>query len=242
MCHEFLHGQEAPRRSGVVARGPAIADWPCPICKQRAWAPQPLPHGRSNDERRRVTGAQPPVLQGERVTLRRPVPQDVEARSRLGVDPEIHRMYGGSRDELRPMTLEGARRWVQRISDHDHAWVIEAQTLIGEVRLDRVDLRDRRAALAIGIEDRGKLGRGLGTDAIRLVLDFAFNEIALHRLSVRVIAYNIRAIRAYEKCGFTVEGREREAAQVDGAWYDDLMMGLLDREYARLTPLDSELS
>jgi hypothetical protein len=57
-----------------------------------------------------MSSAQLPVLQGERVTLRRPVPQDVEARLRLGVDPEIHPMYGGSRDGLRPMTLETARK------------------------------------------------------------------------------------------------------------------------------------
>jgi RimJ/RimL family protein N-acetyltransferase len=126
-----------------------------------------------------------------------------------------------------------ARRWVQRISDHKHAWVIEAQTLIGEVRLDRLDARDCRAALAIGIEHPQRLGRGLGTETIRLILNYAFGKLALHRLSVRVIAYNARAIRAYEKCGFIVEGREREAALVDGAWHDDLMMGLLDWEYAQ---------
>ncbi|MEN3385183.1 MAG: hypothetical protein V7608_5227 [Hyphomicrobiales bacterium] len=174
-----------------------------------------------------------PVLQGERVTLRPPRLEDIDARLKLGIDPEIHHMYGGSRDDLRPMTPDAARRWVQRISDHKHAWVIEAQTLIGEVRLDRLDARDCRAALAIGIEDPQRLGRGLGTETIRLILNYAFGKLTLHRLSVRVIAYNARAIRAYEKCGFIVEGREREAALVDGAWHDDLMMGLLDWEYAQ---------
>jgi RimJ/RimL family protein N-acetyltransferase len=55
--------------------------------------------------------------------------------------------------------------------------------------------------------------------------------LKLHRISVRVVAYNARALGAYRKCGFTTEGREREAAFVDGAWHDDVMMGILDREY-----------
>jgi RimJ/RimL family protein N-acetyltransferase len=46
-----------------------------------------------------------------------------------------------------------------------------------------------------------------------------------------VLAYNERAIRAYQKCGFVVEGRERETAFVDGKWHDDLMMGLLSTEF-----------
>jgi len=46
------------------------------------------------------------------------------------------------------------------------------------------------------------------------------------------VDYNVRAIRAYEKCGFAVEGREREAALVDGSCHDDVIMGILDREFA----------
>jgi RimJ/RimL family protein N-acetyltransferase len=168
------------------------------------------------------------------VTLRRPRPEDFEARVRLGTDAGIFRMYGGSLNDLRPMTEEAARRWVQRLLDLDYAWVIEVGTLIGQIRLDGVDLTDRRASLAIGIEDSARLGIGLGTEAIALVSEHSFNVLKLHRLSVRVLDYNARAIRAYEKCGFVVEGREREAAFVDGIWHDDVMMGLLDREYAGL--------
>jgi RimJ/RimL family protein N-acetyltransferase len=93
--------------------------------------------------------------------------------------------------------------------EHDYAWIIEVGSLIGHVRLARVDLRDRRASLAIGIEDFTCLGKGIGTEAIRLVQQYAFGELGLRRLSVRVVEYNHRAIRSYEKCGFVFEGRER---------------------------------
>jgi RimJ/RimL family protein N-acetyltransferase len=57
----------------------------------------------------------------------------------------------------------------------------------------------------------------------------------LARISARVLEYNTRAIRAYEKCGFVVEGRQRESAHVDGKWHDDVMMGLLDSEFESVT-------
>jgi RimJ/RimL family protein N-acetyltransferase len=68
---------------------------------------------------------------------------------------------------------------------------------------------------------------------MRLLLGHAFDGLGLHRLSVRVLSHNARAIRAYEKCGFVFEGRERESALIDGAWHDDVIMGLIDREFVR---------
>jgi RimJ/RimL family protein N-acetyltransferase len=179
-----------------------------------------------------MSNASLPALIGKRVTLRRPCEEDFAARLKLGRDAEISRMYGGNRSDLRPMTEEAARHWVGRLLDHDHAWIIEAGTLIGHVRLDRVDLKDKRASLAIGIDDSTQLGKGLGSEAIALVLGYAFNVLKLHRVSLRAVDYNSRAIGAYQKCGFVVEGREREAAFVDGIWHDDVMMAILDREYA----------
>jgi RimJ/RimL family protein N-acetyltransferase len=186
-----------------------------------------------------MSNASLPALTGKRVALRRPREEDFEARLRLGNDAEIFRMYGGNRSDLRPMNEEAAKRWVGRLLDHDYAWVIEAGTLIGHVRLDCVDLRDRRASLAIGIDDRTQLGKGLGSEAIALVLEYAFNVLNLHRVSVLVVDYNFRAIRAYQKCGFVIERRERESAFVDSIWHDDVMMAILDYEYAEFSAAKS---
>jgi RimJ/RimL family protein N-acetyltransferase len=90
-----------------------------------------------------------------------------------------------------------------------------------------------RASLAVGIDDKGRLGAGLGCEAIRLVLLYAFEVLNLHRVSVRAVAYNARALRAYQKCGFVEEGREREAALVDGKWHDPVIMGILSPEFVR---------
>jgi RimJ/RimL family protein N-acetyltransferase len=173
-----------------------------------------------------------PTLVGRNVRLRAPRETDVEARFRLGHDPFIAEMFGASRDELSDMTMADATRSIEDLAQHPYAWVIEARgSFLGEIRLDRFDLRDRRASLAIGIFDPMALGQGLGTEAITLLLHHAFNEMRLHRIAVRVLAFNVRAIRAYKKCGFAIEGREREAAFVNGIWLDDVMMGLIDREF-----------
>ena len=176
-----------------------------------------------------------PVLKGRGITLRGAQSNDVEPRLRLGNDPDILEMFGVSWDAVRPPTSESAARWVQNLMDHPRAWVIETDHLIGEVRLDRIDMQDRRASLAIGILAPDCLGKGLGTEATMLVLDHAFHDLKLHRISIRVLAYNTRAIRSYQKCGFLIEGREREAAFVNGQWHDDVIMGLLEHEFtARL--------
>ncbi len=110
-------------------------------------------------------------------------------------------------------------------------WVIEYEgRCIGTARLTLTE-SDRRARFAIGIFDFSKLGIGLGTEATRLVLGHAFNTLGLHRVDLRVLDYNKRAIACYEKCGFVREGVEREGARVEGKWETDVMMSILDREY-----------
>lgn len=172
------------------------------------------------------------TLEGKNLRLRRASADDVETRLSLGNHVEIIEMFGVSRSLVRPLTRDDAAQWVQRLIDHSYAWVIECHgRLIGEIRLDNIDLHDRRASMAIGIFDHALLGKGLGSEAILLLLRYAFIDLQLHRIGIRVLSYNQRAIRAYEKCGFVVEGREREAAFVNDAWHDDVMMGLLEHEF-----------
>jgi RimJ/RimL family protein N-acetyltransferase len=174
----------------------------------------------------------PPLLEGERIRLRPVADGDVEGRLALGNPAEIIRMFGGGTHTLRPLSREAARAWSNRIRMHPSAWIIEESgRLIGEARLDNIDRRDGRCTMAIGIYDPARLGQGLGSEAIRLLLRRAFDTLGLHRVAVRVLAYNSRAIRAYEKCGFVREGIEREAALVDGERHDDVLMGILAREF-----------
>jgi RimJ/RimL family protein N-acetyltransferase len=172
------------------------------------------------------------VLKAEDIVLRPVTEADIDARLALGNDAAIAEMYGVDRSDIRPMTREGAQDWVCRLTSHPHAWVIEKEgSLIGEIRLDNLNRADRRALLQLGLFDLSRLGRGIGPVAIALVLAYAFGALDLHRVGLRVLVYNTRAIRAYEKCGFQVEGRERETAFVNNVWHDDLIMGILSHEF-----------
>src|SRR5260221_6300246 len=108
-------------------------------------------------------------LSGMRATLRKVRAEDCEDFFALKGNSEIHEMFGGSRDTYRPPTRDDAEKAIRRLSEHPFAWVIEhASKVIGEARLDRADIQDRRASFAIGILDPRCLGMGVGTEAARL--------------------------------------------------------------------------
>jgi [ribosomal protein S5]-alanine N-acetyltransferase len=190
------------------------------------------PASRRSSHTKAVRVIAAPTLSGHCVTLRAPKPEDTADRLILGQSPEIVRMFGGDPGAIRPLTEAAAKMWVDRLAEHPCAWMVEHEgRMLGEIRLDAVDNHDRRAQLAVGLYDPAKLGMGLGREAIRLALKHAFDNLGLHRIGVRVLAYNIRAIRCYSACGFIEEGREREAALVAGEWHDDIIMGLLSRDF-----------
>lgn len=131
------------------------------------------------------------------------------------------------------MTEDEAGDWLEsvRAAERDPTkrhWAIETQgRLVGVTFLHSVTPADRNARFAIGLFHPDDLGHGFGSEATRLVLRYAFTEMRLNRVDLRVLAFNDAAIRAYEACGFTVEGRERQSCWLDGASYDDLIMGVL---------------
>jgi RimJ/RimL family protein N-acetyltransferase len=103
--------------------------------------------------------------------------------------------------------------------------------LVGTVGFYEIEWSNQVAWLGMGIGDRGAWGKGYGTEALRLALQYAFDELNLHRLTLTVIDYNERAIALYEKAGFRREGVFREFGQRDGKRYDMYLYGLLRPEW-----------
>ena len=104
-------------------------------------------------------------------------------------------------------------------------------TPIGMVELDGVAWPHGEAWIGIGLGERAYWGKGYGSDALRVLLRFAFQELNLHRVTLNVFEYNARALRTYERLGFTVEGTVREALRRDGRRWDLIFMGLLRKEW-----------
>lgn len=166
------------------------------------------------------------------VTLRALQPSDKKTFASYGVSSEIARMYGGDTTALLKEDPKRGDRWFKRMSSEPCAWIIEVDGQpVGEIRLHSLDEQDQRARLALGMFGEQHLGKGIGRKAIRLALDYAFDIMMLHRVDLRVLAFNVRAIRCYLACGFVHEGTERDSARISGEWHDDWIMSILADEH-----------
>jgi RimJ/RimL family protein N-acetyltransferase len=108
---------------------------------------------------------------------------------------------------------------------------LEGDRLIGQIGLDGVDWTNGDAFVGIAIGERDDWGRGYGTDAMRVLVRYAFLEMNLRRLSLTVFEYNPRAVRSYEKVGYKIEGRQRGALNREGRRWDIIFMGILRDEW-----------
>ncbi len=104
---------------------------------------------------------------------------------------------------------------------------LEDNRLLGDINLDVTDWGTRDAFVGIGIGEPADRGKGYGTDAMNIILRFAFTEVNLRRVTLSVFEYNPRAIRSYEKAGFQHEGCIRGTILRDGKRWDVFYMGIL---------------
>lgn len=124
-----------------------------------------------------------------------------------------------------------ARSGDDEASQSDVSFVVDVDgTAVGTASLFGFDRFARHAEAGINLVAAAR-GRGVGTAAIGQLVDFGFLRQNLRRIHLQAIASNTAAIRAYEKAGFVVEGRQREHAWVRGAYEDIVVMGLLRSEY-----------
>ncbi|WP_256840841.1 GNAT family N-acetyltransferase [Ornithinimicrobium cryptoxanthini] len=196
------------------------------------------------------TFADKPTLRGQLVTLRPVETEDVPVLAGILRDPEVRRLTGSvhSTAEASADDEEEARlrEWYSTRNDQpdrldlmvvDHT----SGQVVGEVVLNQWDEGSATCNFRTLIGPAGR-DRGLGTEAARLLMDYAFTHLPLHRIDLEVYAFNPRAQRVYEKVGFVVEGRRREALQFDGQRVDAIIMGLLRSDWdAPRDPTRSEV-
>jgi RimJ/RimL family protein N-acetyltransferase len=176
-----------------------------------------------------------PQINGQRVALREFRLEDIPVIQAWVNDPEIIRFLSWG---IFPQTLRETERFVEaQMSGEDpmnRALVIslyEDEQCIGTTGCHNIDWRSRSAEFGIVIGKLDYLGKGYGTEATELVLDFSFNELNLHRVYLHVFDFNLRAIGAYQKCGFVEEGRLRDAFFREGNYHDIVVMGILEEEH-----------
>jgi len=178
----------------------------------------------------------PEILSGDLVVLRRHVPGNVAAFRRWYADPEIARLARYQPSPMRPDEID--RFFEARVVGPDAlAMAVHERgtnRLIGTCAFSQLDGENGSALFHITIGEADAWGHGYGTEATRLMLDHAFGTLSLHRIGLFVFEFNERAIRAYKRCGFVVEGRSRESIWREGRWWDELAMSVLDSDWRRL--------
>jgi RimJ/RimL family protein N-acetyltransferase len=184
-----------------------------------------------------------PLLRGELTRLvAADAEKDVAGLRAWSRDAEFLRLYGSN--PARPWTEAGVKKELESAQGQDQPnagifpFLIRAlpgDPLIGLAELYIDSWAHREAWVAIGLGQRDYWGQGYGTDAMRLLLRYAFQELNLWRVSLGVFGYNERARRSYEKCGFVVEGAIRDRLQRDGRRWDMIIMGLLRAEWEKVS-------
>lgn len=148
-------------------------------------------------------------------------------------DPEVTRWLGMDGDA--PTLDEEYEWWEEKIGDPQTVvWAIETRKgrLIGNIEL-RVKPQAQRAELGVAIQDKRERGKGFGTEAVRLVLAYAFAEMGLNRVELTCDEDNVRALRCYEKCGFVREGLLRQHRLVGRRFGNTVVMSVLRQEWQR---------
>lgn len=169
-----------------------------------------------------------PTLRGPVVVLRPIEPADASAMFEALGDVESNRLTGTQGE----FTLEQVEAHCVRIAAatdrFDFAITLpDDPAYLGEAVLMDVDRVNRAAHFRIALASEGLFGRGLGTAATTMIIDFAFDELGLHRLELEVYSFNDRARHVYESLGFVEEGIRRDALWQDGAFHDAILMSML---------------
>jgi len=175
------------------------------------------------------------ILKGKKTILRPVRMSDAPRFVKWFADPEVNQFI-----MTRNITLEKEREYIkklpQRKKEGKHAFAIDTKdgVHIGSIGLD-VNKTNRLGGFGIVIGDKNYWNSGYGTDAVKTILNYGFRKLKLHKIILNggVFGYNPRAIRAYEKAGFKKEGVNREAVFYGGKFHDDILMGIIDREWRK---------
>ncbi len=129
------------------------------------------------------------------------------------------------------VTIAGEKDFLNSINSSDFIFAIvkNDNTLIGNIGLHNLDYKNGTATLGIFIGDEENMSKGYGSEAIKLLINFAFNELRLHNIMLNVFDFNARAIKAYTKCGFTEFGRRHDAFFRNGKYHDEVYMEIVKK-------------
>lgn len=175
------------------------------------------------------------MIYGERIRLRGVEREDLPLFVQWLNDPEVIEglLY------LAPLSLEDENHWFDKIAEHapsERPMAIEINEggtwrMIGNCSFHNISSTNRSAEVGIFIGEKSLWNAGYGTECMQVLVRHGFESLNLNRIMLVVYDDNLRAIRAYEKAGFTLEGRLRQARYRHGHYGDELIMSILRSEW-----------
>lgn len=184
---------------------------------------------------------------GERIRLRAAERADIPMFVRWFSDPEVTEYLLTNI----PFGLADEENWFEamiRGPKEEHVLVIEAKmegveggwTPVGNTSFMDLDATNRSTEIGIVLGEKEFWNRGFGTDAMKTMLRHGFENLNLHRIWLRVFTPNLRAIRAYAKAGYVLEGTYREAQFLHGRYIDVNVMSVLKHEWDKTNPKEGK--
>lgn len=175
------------------------------------------------------------ILKGKKVVLRPLSLKDAGRFCRWLADREVTKFL--SMYDQAPISIKEEMEWIRKSNRDKSNFRLAIDTIdgrhIGTVSLNSIDDFNKNAEYGIFIGDKRYWGQGYGTEAGKLMVDYGFKKLKLHRIYLRYLAYNIRGLKSYLKAGFKSEGRKRQHIFRDGFWHDEVLMGILREEYLK---------
>lgn len=176
-----------------------------------------------------------PVLTGQRVRLRGPRAQDIDALFALFSHPDVMRYWSSAPMRVRMQAEGKLGEMLDGFERRDALnWLVSTRrgdAAIGSCTLYRFDARHRRAEIGYALHP-DQWGRGLAGEAVALALDWGFRSLGLHRIEADIDPRNEASRRLLQSLGFRSEGLLRQRFLVDGEATDSEIFGLLHDEWA----------
>ena len=179
------------------------------------------------------------MLKGKNVLLRPIKRSDISYFLRWFNDPEVLQYL----TLYLPMTEMSEEKFIEELGTtkarSDTMFVIEviegtATKPIGNCALQGIDSKDHNATFGIIIGEKDYWSKGYGLEATRLLINYGFQQLNLHRISSAAFSFNERSIKLQKKGGFREEGRLRQAIFKNGQYYDMVQFGILREEWRGL--------
>ncbi|MBD8048864.1 MAG: GNAT family N-acetyltransferase [Clostridium argentinense] len=173
---------------------------------------------------------------GKKVRLREYRKEDIKQAQDFMNDEEIRSLLAPGIPY--PYTYEDELKWFEDQSANKDLYNFAIETLedkkyIGGCGINNIDWKNSVVTVGIFIGDKDYQGKGYGTDAMKVLMNFIFEEMNINKIKLNVYAFNERAIKSYEKCGFKKEGLLRQEIFRQGKYNDEVVMGILREEYYR---------